>query len=191
MKILGRTRSKEDCMSRKIQAVAGNIVTIGTEAIVNAANSDLRAGGGVCGAIFTAAGHHRLQAACDAIGGCPTGSAIATPAFDLEASGVRHIIHAVGPVWRGSDAGRCDELLVSAYRSSLRLAEDLGARSIAIPAISTGIFGFPTVRAAALVAELLTTEVFDLDTILLMALEADKAALYAGALADAQAGGQG
>ena len=178
-------------MTTRIEAIPGDIITIGTDAIVNAANSRLQMGGGVCGAIFRAAGHRRLQGACDAIGSCRTGRAVATPAFDLESCGVRHIIHAVGPIWNSSEAARCDELLVSAYRSALSLAEELGARTIAIPAISTGIYGFPTPRAAALVAGLLTTESFDLDRIVLMTLEQDKAALYADALADARGNGRG
>lgn len=169
-----------------IRCVAGDITTVGTDAIVNAANSGLRAGGGVCGAIFAAAGRHELQQACAVHGDCATGSAVATPSFRLETRGTRHIIHAVGPVFDRGRVARCDEELVSAYRSALRVAESLGARSIAIPALSTGIFGFPADRAASLVAGLLTTETFDLDEIVLMALEPDKVALYADALAAAQ-----
>lgn len=172
--------------STTIKCIAGNIVTIGADVIVNAANHGLWAGGGVCGAIFKGAGRAKLQAACDEHGQCPTGSAVVTPAFDLEKHGTRHIIHAVGPEFDESRAGECDTQLVSAYRSALRLAESLGARSIAFPAISTGIFMFPAERAASLVADLLTTESFDLDEIVLMALEDDKVALYADALAVAQ-----
>lgn len=169
-----------------IRCVAGDITAVGTEAIVNAANPDLLAGGGVCGAIFAAAGRDALQKACTLHGACPTGSAVATPSFRLEDRGTHHIIHAVGPVFSNNRAEKCDTELVSAYRSALRLAESLGARSIAIPAISTGIYRFPPERAAALVARLLTTEMFDLDEIVLMALEAEKVALYADALATAQ-----
>lgn len=172
--------------STTIRCIAGNIVTVGTQVIVNAANSRLRHGSGVCGAIFKGAGSAKLQAACDEHGQCPTGSAVVTPAFDLEKHGTRHIIHAVGPVFDRSRASECDDELVSAYRTALLLAVSLGARSIAFPAISTGVFGFPADRAARLVAELLTTESFDLDEIVLMALENDKVALYADALATAQ-----
>lgn len=169
----------------KVRSINANITTIGTDVIVNAANDRLLAGGGVCGAIFAAAGHSRLQAACDALGTCPTGSAVATPAFALEKNGTRHIIHAVGPVYRESDPVGSDQLLVSAYRSALRLAESLGTRTIAIPAISTGIFKFPPDRAAPLVAGLLANESFDLDEIILLALDDEKTAMYADALAAA------
>lgn len=167
----------------KITCVAGNIVTIGTDVIVNAANSGLRQGAGVCGAIFKAAGPTELQKACDSHGHCPTGSAVITPAFGIEKNGTKHIVHAVGPVYSDSRAEQCDRELVGAYRSALQLAESVGARSIAIPAISTGIFGFPERRAAQLVANLLATETFDLDEIVLMALEDRKVKTYADALA--------
>lgn len=170
-------------MNTKIRCVTGDIVSIGTDIIVNAANSHLQSGGGVCGAIFNGAGKQQLQQACNTHGNCPTGSAVITPAFNLEKFGTTHIIHAVGPVFTSERAKECDGELVSAYRSALRLAETVGARSIAIPAISTGIFGFPPERAAPLVAELLASETFDLDEIVLMALEPEKTALYANALA--------
>ena len=172
--------------STQIRSITGNIVTVGTDVIVNAANSGLQKGGGVCGAIFAAAGPDQLRDACTEHGTCPTGSAVVTPAFGIEKHGTRHIIHAVGPVFCETRAAECDVELVSAYRSALRLAESIGARSIAIPAISTGIFDFPADRAAHLVAELLTTESFDLDEIVLMALEDKKSTLYADALAAAQ-----
>jgi O-acetyl-ADP-ribose deacetylase (regulator of RNase III) len=173
----------KNSMNTQIRCVAGDIVSIGTDIIVNAANSHLRAGGGVCGAIFKGAGMQQLQQACDVHGNCPTGSAVITPAFNLEKFGTKHIIHAVGPQFSAKRAEECDRELVSAYRSALRLAESVGARSIAIPAISTGIFDFPAERAAPLVAALLTSETFDLDEIVLMALEPKKIALYADALA--------
>jgi O-acetyl-ADP-ribose deacetylase (regulator of RNase III) len=115
-----------------------DITTLGTDAIVNAANESLAPGGGVCGAIHRAAGPE-LARACAAIGRCPTGEARLTPGFGLPA---RFVIHAVGPVWRGGAAGEA-ELLTSAYRSAMRLAADHGLRSIAFPAISTGIYGYP------------------------------------------------
>lgn len=184
MKFRRRSSSGDPSRGRPgIRCVAGDITTIGTAVIVNAANSDLAAGGGVCGAIFAAAGHGDLSKACAVHGRCPTGSAVATSSFRLAAHGTSHIVHAVGPVFDRSRAEQCDEELVSAYRSALKLAESLGARSIAIPAISTGIYGFPAERAAPLVAKLLASESFDLDEIVLMALEADKVALYADAVA--------
>jgi O-acetyl-ADP-ribose deacetylase len=121
-----------------LEAVQGDITRETVDAIVNAANSGLTRGGGVCGAIFAAAGPE-LDAACADLGGCPTGDAEATPGFRLPA---RWIIHAVGPVWHGGDAGEPDQL-ASAYRCSLAVADELGARSVAFPAISTGIYGYP------------------------------------------------
>jgi O-acetyl-ADP-ribose deacetylase (regulator of RNase III) len=115
-----------------------DITTLSVDAIVNAANEMLAPGGGVCGAIHAKAGPE-LAAACAALGGCPTGEARITPAFRLPA---RHVIHAVGPFWRGGTAGE-PELLASAYRSALRLAQEHKLRSVAFPAISTGIFGYP------------------------------------------------
>jgi O-acetyl-ADP-ribose deacetylase (regulator of RNase III) len=115
-----------------------DITTLDVDAIVNAANEQLTAGGGVCGAIHRAAGPE-LARACREIGGCPTGQARITPAFRLPA---RFVIHAVGPIWTGGRAGEPD-LLASAYRSSLRLAAEHGLRSLAFPAISTGIYGYP------------------------------------------------
>jgi len=125
-----------------IEAVRGDITTESVDAIVNAANTALAPGGGVCGAIFGAAGPG-LAEACAALGGCATGDAKATPGFGLPA---RWIIHAVGPVWAGGDRGE-PERLASAYRRSLEVATGLGAASIAFPAISTGIFGYPTEAA--------------------------------------------
>ena len=124
--------------------VQADITTLAVDAIVNAANEQLLAGGGVCGAIFRAAGHEELQEACDEIGYCETGSAVATPGFDLPATWV---IHAVGPRWSDGKHGE-PELLASCYRSILEVAEEIGAKTVAIPAISTGIFGFPADLAA-------------------------------------------
>ncbi|MGM9521634.1 MAG: macro domain-containing protein [Oscillospiraceae bacterium] len=126
--------------------VSGDITKIKADVIVNAANTRLLAGGGVCGAIFAAAGADMLQEACNTIGGCETGGAVATPAFGLDA---KYIIHAVGPVWQGGKSGE-EALLRSCYRKSLELAQKLSAESIAFPLISSGIYGYP--RAGALFA---------------------------------------
>jgi len=124
--------------------VRADITTLEVDAIVNAANEHLARGGGVCGAIFAAAGPGLLEAACRAVAPCPTGEARITAGFALPA---QFIIHAVGPVWKGGTKGEA-QLLASAYRSSLRLAAEAGARSIAFPAISTGIYGYPREAAA-------------------------------------------
>ena len=116
-----------------------SITDLDTDAIVNAANEGLRAGSGVCGAIFAAAGHARLQAACDAIGRCATGDAVITPGFGLKA---RCVIHAVGPVWAGGGQGEA-ALLYSAYARALALAAEHGCASVGFPLISAGIFGYP------------------------------------------------
>ena len=120
-------------------------------AIVDAANEDLAAGGGVCGAIFRAAGPG-LQSACDTVAPCPTGDARMTPAFAINAE---HIIHAVGPRYRDGSAAE-KALLASAYTSALQLADDAGLESIAFPAISTGIYGFPPEEAAPIVHAAIT-----------------------------------
>jgi O-acetyl-ADP-ribose deacetylase len=122
----------------RLETVRGDITTETVDAIVNAANSELVRGGGVCGAIFAGAGPE-LDRACRALPGCATGDAVATPGFALPA---RFVIHAVGPVWHGGDAGE-PELLASAYRRSLAVADEVGARNVAFPAISTGIYGYP------------------------------------------------
>jgi O-acetyl-ADP-ribose deacetylase (regulator of RNase III) len=119
-----------------------DITTLDTDAIVNAANESLAPGGGVCGAIHRAAGPE-LARACATIGHCPAGEARITPGFHLPAG---YVIHAVGPVWRGGQEGEA-RLLASAYRSALRLAEEHGLRSVAFPAISTGIYGYPLEQA--------------------------------------------
>jgi O-acetyl-ADP-ribose deacetylase (regulator of RNase III) len=125
-----------------------DITQLDVDAIVNAANERLAPGGGVCGAIHRAAGPE-LARACAAIGGCPTGEARITPGFDLMA---RYVIHAVGPVWHGGARGE-DRLLAGCYRHSLELARDNGLASIAFPAISTGIFGYPLERATGIAVD--------------------------------------
>lgn len=129
-------------METRIITVHGDITQQQVDAIVNAANTSLWAGGGVCGAIHDAAGPE-LEEACLALGGCPTGEAKITPGYKLPA---QWVIHAVGPVWQGGGHDE-DRLLASCYQKSLALAEQRGIRTIAFPAISTGIFGFPLERA--------------------------------------------
>tara|TARA_Y100001934_G_C12207057_1_gene704107 strand:+ start:270 stop:794 length:525 start_codon:yes stop_codon:yes gene_type:complete len=135
-------------MGVELELIRGDITQVKADALVSAANSALRGGGGVDGAIHAAAGP-KLLAACQGIGGCPTGSAVMTDAFNLEKNGVKHIIHAVGPIWQGGGE-REPELLQSAYRTSLQLAEEAGLKTIAFPSISTGVYGFPLAQAAAL-----------------------------------------
>jgi O-acetyl-ADP-ribose deacetylase (regulator of RNase III) len=126
-----------------IEIMKIGITQADADAIVNAANEGLRAGGGVCGAIFKEAGFYDMQAACDEIGHCDTGSAVITPGFALKA---RYVIHAVGPIWSGGYSGEA-ELLASCYARSIDLAVENGCRSIAFPLISSGIFGYPKEQA--------------------------------------------
>jgi O-acetyl-ADP-ribose deacetylase (regulator of RNase III) len=159
------------------EAVQGDITREDVDAIVNAANAGLARGGGVCGAIFAAAGPELVDA-CARLGGCPTGDAKATPGFRLPA---RWIIHAVGPVWHGGNAGEPD-LLASAYRRSLAVADEVGARSVAFPAISTGIYGYPLDPATEIAVRACRDADTDVEVVRFVAFDPTTLAAYQLAL---------
>jgi O-acetyl-ADP-ribose deacetylase (regulator of RNase III) len=157
----------------RLEAVQGDITKQAVDAIVNAANSSLLGGGGVDGAIHRAAGSELLDA-CRLLGGCRTGEAKVTPGFRLPA---QWIIHTVGPVWRGGEHGE-PELLASCYRSSLDVAVEVGARSIAFPAISTGVYGYPSDDAAKIAVDTITAFDGPVDTARLVAFDDGTLAIY-------------
>ena len=167
----------------RIEAVQGDITQEQVDAVVNAANSSLLGGGGVDGAIHRAAGAE-LVAACRPLGGCPPGEARATPGFRMPA---RWVIHTVGPVWRGGDAEEA-AVLASCYRRSLQVADELGARSIAFPAISTGAYGYPPAEAARIAVETLRATPTRVELARLVAFDRRTFGLYRELLHDLAAG---
>ncbi|MFB6979554.1 O-acetyl-ADP-ribose deacetylase [Streptomyces scopuliridis] len=164
-----------------IEVVQGDITRQDVDAIVTAANQSLRGGGGVDGAIHRAAGR-RLAEAGAAIGPCPPGDAMATPAFDLDPP-VTHVIHTVGPVWRGGQHGEA-ETLASCYRRCLEVADELGVRTLAIPAISTGVYGFPAERAARIAVATVRPSPTAVERIRLIAFDRETHELLTAALAE-------
>jgi O-acetyl-ADP-ribose deacetylase len=173
-------------MSRalELEIARADITTLAVDAVVNAANSSLLGGGGVDGAIHRAAGP-RLLEECRTLGGCTTGDAQATSGYDLPA---RWVIHTVGPVWHGGDQGEAAQL-ASCYRRSLAVADELGARSIAFPAISTGVYGYPRPEAATIAVDTLRTAETDVERALLVAFDDETLALYRERLGESRESG--
>ena len=160
-------------MTKRIEVIQGDITKQVVDAIVNAANSSLLGGGGVDGAIHRAAGPE-LLAECRLLCGCNTGSAKATKAYRLPA---KYVIHAVGPVWRDGNVGE-DQLLASCYRTCLEIADGLKLKSIAFPAISTGIYGFPKQHAAQIAVNEVRHYAGNIESVLFVCFDAETAGIY-------------
>jgi O-acetyl-ADP-ribose deacetylase (regulator of RNase III) len=163
-----------------IEVVLGDITAETVDAIVTAANESLLGGGGVDGAIHRAAGP-RLAAAGAVLAPCDPGDAVVTPAFNLDPP-VRHVIHTVGPVWEGGGFGEA-EVLASCYRRSLQVADQIGARTVAFPAIATGVYGFPADQAARIAVATITATPTRVELVRLVAFEAATQRLLSEALA--------
>jgi O-acetyl-ADP-ribose deacetylase len=162
-----------------VEVIQADITTLDVDAIVNAANSGLRGGGGVDGAIHRAAGPE-LLAACRRIGGCPTGQAVLTPGFRLRA---RFVIHAVGPVWQGGGQGEA-ELLRRTYQAAFDVARaEPSVRSIALPAISTGAYGFPREDAARIALGVMREREVELERVVAAVFSEADRQLYQDTLA--------
>ncbi len=161
----------------RLELAVGDITAEQVDAIVNAANETLLGGGGVDGAIHRAAGPE-LLGHCRTLGGCATGQAKITPGFRLTA---RWIIHTVGPIWRGGHQEE-PELLASCYRESLARADEVGARSVAFPAISTGVYGYPAAPAAKIAVATVRTAATDVELVRFVCFNDDARAAYEAAL---------
>ena len=174
-------RKWQPCVLVEITPLLADITTLEVDAIVNAANEWLRGGSGVDGAIHRAAGPD-LVAAGQALAPCPAGEARTTPAFRLDPP-VHFVIHTVGPVWRAHTPEEADRLLASCYLASLAEADRVGARSVAFPAISTGVYGFPPDRAAPLAVATVRSADTQVQQVLLAAFDQATLRRYEAALA--------